>query len=368
MTHERHFEARRRAYSLVEMLIVVTIMIMLVAVALPVAKKVMDGSQAREASRQLHAYFTMAKARAVQTGRPCGIEFACVAPLGDTTGVRQVSQLYLSEVPAAYAGGTLTTVGKITSNSGTYEFLPFDSASASAVSTSEQSILAGLIDNGELFFVRFNYKGEWYRCMRGISTNTTYSDVKKFYFITTPSPSTYPPGYNDTTVSGAGAKPFQIWRSPKRFGNPLTLSGATCVDMNYSGMGPTGSDFTQSANTNNRNVTSLQVLFSPEGLIDNYYVLTSSAGSKAASQFYATGDLFFLVGRIEKVSNPTPTAGFTTADSNAVDPANIWVTVSRGGRVTTAENVPDATQTASLALYLKAARKAAIYGEQIGGR
>src|SRR5687767_14549808 len=67
---------RRRAYTLVEMLIVVSIMIMLVAVTLPVAKKTMEGQNAREASRQLHAYFNMAKARALQSGRPCGLYFS----------------------------------------------------------------------------------------------------------------------------------------------------------------------------------------------------------------------------------------------------------------------------------------------------
>src|SRR5438132_13774810 len=104
------------------MLVVVTIMIMLVAVTLPVAKKVMDGSQTREASRQLNAYFAMAKARALHTGRPCGIYFPFPnAPLGtvDPTyasmpaaiaqtywPVRQVTQMYLAEIPPPYSGGT----------------------------------------------------------------------------------------------------------------------------------------------------------------------------------------------------------------------------------------------------------------------
>src|SRR6059058_1838879 len=73
-------KSARRAFTLAEMLIVVTIMIMLVAAALPVAKKVMDGSQTREASRQLNAYFAMARVRALQTGRPCGVYFPFPQP------------------------------------------------------------------------------------------------------------------------------------------------------------------------------------------------------------------------------------------------------------------------------------------------
>src|SRR5262245_45918590 len=113
---------RRRGYTLVEMLIVVSIMIMLVAVTLPVAKKTMEGSHGREASRQLHAFFNMAKARALQTGRPCGLYFKFPSPpLGivDPTFVtaanvarfwpaRQVTQVMLAEVPPHYSGSTTT--------------------------------------------------------------------------------------------------------------------------------------------------------------------------------------------------------------------------------------------------------------------
>src|SRR4051794_6546336 len=140
MTPHRIWNHRRSAYTLAEMLIVVTIMIMLVAAALPVAKKVMDGSQVREASRQLNAYFAMAKARALHTGRPCGLYFAFNSPLGLTPEanlgmtpqqlasywpVRQVTQVYLAEIPAPYSGGTSNARGRIMRTpSNTNEFVP----------------------------------------------------------------------------------------------------------------------------------------------------------------------------------------------------------------------------------------------------
>src|SRR6187455_359143 len=95
----------RGGYTLMELLIVIIIMITLVAITLPVAKKIMEDGHVREASRQLNTYFAMAKARAVQTGRPCGLDFVCAAPLGDNTGIRQVTQMFLAEVPPHYAGG-----------------------------------------------------------------------------------------------------------------------------------------------------------------------------------------------------------------------------------------------------------------------
>src|SRR5689334_13575863 len=81
----QNLKSARAAYTLVEMLVVVTIIIILVAATLPVAKKMMEGSQVREASRQFNSYWQMAKARALQTGRPCGIYFPMTsAPLGLT--------------------------------------------------------------------------------------------------------------------------------------------------------------------------------------------------------------------------------------------------------------------------------------------
>src|SRR5262245_39122878 len=60
-------------YTLAELLIVMTIMLMLMAITLPTVRRVMEDGKVREASRQLNAYFAMAKSRALLTGRPCGV-------------------------------------------------------------------------------------------------------------------------------------------------------------------------------------------------------------------------------------------------------------------------------------------------------
>src|SRR5204863_4766980 len=102
---------RRPAYTIAEMLIVMTIMLMLVAVTLPAIKNVMQEGNSREASRQLNAYFAMAKARALQTGRPCGVMMMCDLALGiseptaptasvmPTSPTKPATKLYLAEVP-----------------------------------------------------------------------------------------------------------------------------------------------------------------------------------------------------------------------------------------------------------------------------
>jgi type II secretory pathway pseudopilin PulG len=166
-----------RAYTLAEMLIVMTIMLMLVVVALPAVKRVMEDGNVREASRQLNAYFAMAKSRALQTGRPCGVMMVCEPVLGiaDPTagsGIiphwpsRQVNKFYLAEVPAPYSGGTIGAKGRImvhssiVSTPATYCFYPLDSSGA--LDFSELAMLRSLVSTGETILVRFDFKGAWY--------------------------------------------------------------------------------------------------------------------------------------------------------------------------------------------------------------
>src|SRR5688572_14797171 len=132
----------RRGYSMAELMIVLVIMVMLVAAALPVAKKVMDDSHVREASRQLNAYFAMAKARAIHTGRPCGIHLEAPEILGIsrvnglTWPVRHVTQMHLAEVPAPYSGSYLDSRAGVTGGGGAFYFTPTD--------TNEYAVLQSL--------------------------------------------------------------------------------------------------------------------------------------------------------------------------------------------------------------------------------
>src|SRR5262245_2350843 len=242
----------RSAYTMMELLVVITIMLMLAAIALPVAKQVLNDSHVREASRQLTAYFMMAKARAVHTGRPCGIQFLCQAPLGDATGIRAATQFYLVEVPAPYCGDVIGAQAYAVNSGGAGPWqLTFDANAAS---------LQTLMNVGDRFEMRFNYKGPWFvaQCTAispsftasvygpggldgqfgraGVDddNNSTVDDASEYGW----------PGSDDLKVLPPTQPSFyQIRRAPVRVGNPLELPVGTCVDMEYSGMGQTGAEF-----------------------------------------------------------------------------------------------------------------------------
>lgn len=355
----------RNGYTLTELLVVIIILVILIAVSLPAAKKVMEDSRTRESSRQLSAYFTMARARAAQSGRPCGLWMQLDTPIGATSTsapyVRQCTQLYLAEVPPPYSGGTLSARGKIKEEppgSGTFYFVPVDMATPPATDPTEVSYLQALIEDGETFIVRFDYKGDWYRCRRNGS---------QFTYVGAMTSNVRPWGYNNSDAPG---KPYQVLRLPRRVGNPLELTGGTAIDMSYSGMGREGAEFNLAANR-------IVVMFMPSGAIDGVIGDNNLPVSP-------TGTIHFLVGKVQKIGDPLNANSTYTYDmfdaekSNIADPLSLWVSVGRlNGSVTTNENYPDVdhftshpnpTTPLGRAEYIEECRQLATGREQMGAK
>ena len=88
-----------RGVTLVELLVVITIMMLLAAFVLPKFQLNSKTRKIREAARMINVYFGVARNRAVETGRPCGVMFQRLAnqPSGAAT-------LFQVEVPPPYAG------------------------------------------------------------------------------------------------------------------------------------------------------------------------------------------------------------------------------------------------------------------------
>jgi prepilin-type N-terminal cleavage/methylation domain-containing protein len=366
----RHTKSRlaRAAYTLAEMLVVMTIMLILVAIALPTIKNTMQEGNTREASRQLNAYFAMAKARALQTGRPCGIMMLCDLPLGisepgvSASGMpfwptKLITKLYMAEVPAPYSGSVVGSRGRIVYTNSptntTAEFMPLLPGTTIVDTTNEYSIINSLIPNGEAFFVRFDFKGAWYLCQRNDVSGTTHYNYAFLTQAGTTLPQ--PPGIALLPGTSYGYS-YQIVRLPRRIGNPLELPTGTCIDLMYSGIGPT--DLPSSTLTYGmypdptatspppgvyplRRVT---VMFFPDGGIESIYLNDWPFQPSTTSHF--------LVGRSDKI-NPTPTAQNTSTAhpttiamydpnlSNLADPQSLWVSVSRStGNVVTSDNQP----------------------------
>ena len=61
------------AFTLIEMLIVITITMLLVAASLTTMRPALESRRTREAARAIEVYLSSARNRAMETGRPCGV-------------------------------------------------------------------------------------------------------------------------------------------------------------------------------------------------------------------------------------------------------------------------------------------------------
>lgn len=98
---KRTAHAYRRGITLVELLVVVTIMVLLLAIAIPMMQPTMKSRQVREAARGVNMYFGGARIKAKELGRPVGvlIERSGTVPQGSVI-LRQI------EMPENYGGET----------------------------------------------------------------------------------------------------------------------------------------------------------------------------------------------------------------------------------------------------------------------
>jgi hypothetical protein len=238
-----------------------------------------------------------------------------------------------------------------------------------------------LILPGERFEIQFNYKGPWYVAYRDTSnsyfvagppgpdgawgikgvddnTNGTPDDISEYLWpgsddvgslaynssgVLVPALPVYPPSQPSF---------YGIRRAPHRIGNPLELPAGSCVDMEYSGMGQTGADFSFLKNGGTQ-LQTLGVLFSPQGNVDALYTTVfNGVATTLNGPIAPSGTLHFLIGKIEKMNlpngatddtnrNPSNVHPFDRTESNLADPTSLWVSVGRsGGGVITAENDP----------------------------
>lgn len=93
----------RRAFTMVELLIVVAIAMLLIAIAIPFIRPGIETSRLREGARLVNTFINGAKARAADMGRPFGVRL--VRSSVDGTGdPNDCYRLQYVEVPPAYSG------------------------------------------------------------------------------------------------------------------------------------------------------------------------------------------------------------------------------------------------------------------------
>src|SRR5262245_48663681 len=107
----KHFRVRHRGLTLVELLIVVSIMVLLLSAAVPLLREPLKSRRTREASREINAMITRVKARAAEIGRPVGLS---IRRSGNDDRAFFSYQLGIVESPPPYGGDLNSSKAAIT--------------------------------------------------------------------------------------------------------------------------------------------------------------------------------------------------------------------------------------------------------------
>ncbi|MBN2216871.1 MAG: prepilin-type N-terminal cleavage/methylation domain-containing protein [Pirellulales bacterium] len=304
----------RRGLTLVELLVVVTIMMILVGFALPRLRPASDQRRIREAARMVNVFLNRARARAIETGRPCGVLFQPIDnPVNDSTAAS--ATLYQVEVPQPYMGGS--TDSRVTR-----------SGLRLTATVPSDFMIPDFIQQGDL--IQLNHQGPWYE-IASVSGGTLFLKNDP------PKTSRIPPYPRPV--------PFSILRRPSAtIAAPLRLPEGTVVDLSASGLNdlnlnpmtqkttdPTICAFSDSLSGSGQDPVT--ILFSPNGSVERcYYHDTNESPS---------GPMYLLIGRESQVGVGTPTSEDVSDEKkpNWQLPDSLWIALlPQSGLVSVAES------------------------------
>jgi prepilin-type N-terminal cleavage/methylation domain-containing protein len=295
----------RRAFTLIEMLVVIAIIGLVAAMALSTIRGAAESRRLREAGRTISGMLYRAKSKAVETGRPYGV---MLDRMRDSEGTGSVSQdLYYAEMPPPYVGDTADAYATIKSQ-----------GTAKLNGCSPEMVQAG-------DFIAFNYQQPWFRVISGGDTVS---------FVSTSGP--FPP-----IVPGDTSKvPFQIYRRPKRsLARPVQLPGDIVIDLANSGTG-------QQAEFGRGNQP-VVIMFSPNGSLDKIYLATGEGVAPLST-------IYLNIGKNAK-----------RGSENLSDVTNLWVSIGhQSGTVAISPNNVNESGGANLVQ----ARQVARMLQGMGGR
>jgi type II secretory pathway pseudopilin PulG len=261
----------RRAITLVELLVVISIIVMLMITVLP--RVCMDSETRRinNAARVVATVLKSAQYRAIETGRPCGVTL-----VEDSDNPGAAWKLQQVEVPPYYSGETpesQVTVNKLTT-AGSFARL--------RLTTSSLELNANLVHQGDR--LRLNHQSHWFVVQQ---VNESSGIVQLLIQTRDPTQSGDLPEY-PFPVS------FEVTRQPiPTVDEPTILPGKTAVDLVASGWGRKMLQYGGN----------LTLLFHPSGRLSKVYYKESSGRVEAVP----AEDVFLLVGLINQTPDPTST-------------------------------------------------------------
>ena len=361
---------RRAAYTLVELLIVLSIMVLLAAVALPTVKDLLANQQIAKTARNISAFIDKARSRAIAEGKFVGIRVERLNTLEPVGRAQSIRIRELTSVPpytgdASDASAILKTNTGYTNSNLSYltiaEFNPFDNAllalSASMVDPNAAMQINDPSQPGYVLTPKSEpaddasapiRSGDYIELPGGrlVPFKIQYRalnagpgvPVKLFFDLSemkTAGTKSFPAG-NPIFPSGGRKIKYKIHRRPVvSTAAPYSLPRGVAIDLNYSGTGMKGNEFAPSPLTtdiaNGNNAKPIDIVFGPDGGV----VSLTTAFSDVPS--FPQGQIFICLGDSDGIRPDNLFTPEKRAPANLVNLESKWIVLNPGtGRIVSA--------------------------------
>ncbi len=350
--------ANRSGVTLVELLVVISIIVLLAAFTIPSIQPAMEGRRVRLAARSVRAYLGAAQSRAIEKNRPVGVLFERFET--DPRACRVLRQV---EVPPPYAGDFEDSRISIMPVDFDTVMVQFQLAGALGSWSGENPItpLVGgpLIEPGDE--LQLNHQGHRWTIVSIQPDPNAPANSRWLWDVESQTTSGTPP---------TRTEPYQIFRQPVSSSvAPLVLPRRTVIDLDDSG-DQNGLSTTMAggapgavdvfaaldADLNDTPVPGVfdpndpnnpydpdnliyrvMIMFSPSGGVDRVYRSEYNASDLAQLNFFrGTRPIFLMIGKWDRAGNASmlPEDGL----HNWEDAENLWLALNpRTGQVTVAE-------------------------------
>jgi type II secretory pathway pseudopilin PulG len=335
--------------SLIEILVVVTILLFAAAVFVPRLKPLMDHSKIREAARVVQLYLSTARNQAMSSGRSTGV---MIEPLASELGCSMT--LTQIETPPPYGGDSSSSA--VLTLSGTYGGVAFPYTVATATGGS-YSIAPIRFDNwpsvplyqGDQ--IQIGYQGFWYGVapaqstgLPGVTNNISLNIFDTNTAMALPNVTINTPngqvqqclfvyldvshGENPMIQNSGITAPYKIRRWPtKSAAKALQLPSPTVIDLTASGYDPAPNSPQLPTWMIPRGTTyPPTIMFAPDGTVDRTYVQQPSPTGNNQYVYQAAvpvTPIYLLVGLRVKVNDNLP----NPKDANLNDYNSLWVSI-----------------------------------------
>ncbi|TWU45525.1 hypothetical protein Q31b_06990 [Novipirellula aureliae] len=267
-----------KAFTLIELLIVLFIMSVLAAIALPTAKGLIEDQKGSRAARSIIAFFDVARSRAIAEGRYVGVR---IERLDTATAFGQAASVQLRQLTGVppYSGDASNAYATLKGSPiNQAEFIAADCPLlllSSQIINGVGPAVAPPIQIGDLLELpggrMVPISG-----MAGVSPTASVVLTLQMKQSVLGGANTFPTATRGALNSAGDRVKFRIHRSPvPSSSNTLALPRGTAIDLNYSGVGITGNQFNPVSTTSD-----IDIIFGPSGSV------FAAGGSTPLSMIY----------------------------------------------------------------------------------